>query len=328
MSVISASNVFSIIVPVYNAAPYIERCLNSILNQTFDNFEIIVIDDGSTDSTPRLLQNYLGNMKVRMIRQENRGVSAARNRGISAATGRYLCFVDADDFLPGDALSHYARAITDDAAMITGASQHYRADGLKSGAPLFIGVNSNRRADEAINDVLYFTPRHGVCDKIFLARIVKSHGIEFSPGVANFEDLLFVITFLRAAENQRAISIGDVVYHYVESENSATRSPLNRAHFSFVTSFRKMKRYITRANARYYYFLYLKISAAYIARALVDGGVERRFIKQNIRIYRGVFQRYWRSGCLLNGWSAALLLFYLFPQRAALLREWMLKKHA
>ncbi len=89
----------SVIIPAYNVEDYIEVCLDSILAQTFDNFEVIIIDDGSTDSTPHICDQYVGKDKrITVIHQPNRGVSAARNLGIEKAVGEYIIFFDADDF--------------------------------------------------------------------------------------------------------------------------------------------------------------------------------------------------------------------------------------
>lgn len=90
---------FSIIVPAYNVAQYIVKCLESILNQDYKNFEIIVIDDGATDETPQILDEFASKSeKVRVIHQRNGGLSSARNSGIKTSTGDYILFLDGDDF--------------------------------------------------------------------------------------------------------------------------------------------------------------------------------------------------------------------------------------
>lgn len=89
----------SIIVPVFNAEKYITRCIDSILSQTFNDYELILINDGSTDGTYDILEKYRNNSKCIVLHQKNRGVSVARNVGIEIATGRFISFVDADDYL-------------------------------------------------------------------------------------------------------------------------------------------------------------------------------------------------------------------------------------
>ena len=90
---------YSIIVPAYNVSQYIEECIESVLNQNYDNYEVIVVDDGATDETPQIIDNLAQkSKKVRVIHQKNGGLSAARNSGIEAASGDYILFLDGDDF--------------------------------------------------------------------------------------------------------------------------------------------------------------------------------------------------------------------------------------
>lgn len=93
----------SIVVPVYNAEKYIVKCMDSLINQTYGNIEIIVINDGSKDRTKNILDKYaLNDKRIKIIHKENTGVSDTRNIGINISTGEYVCFVDADDWLDSD----------------------------------------------------------------------------------------------------------------------------------------------------------------------------------------------------------------------------------
>ena len=88
----------SIIIPVYNSGPYLNKCLDSVLAQTMQELEIILVNDGSTDGSPAILEDYaLRDARIRIISQENQGLSGARNTGIRAARGSYLTFLDSDD---------------------------------------------------------------------------------------------------------------------------------------------------------------------------------------------------------------------------------------
>lgn len=92
--------IISVIIPAYNAAGYLERCLGSLRDQTFEDWEAVCVDDGSTDGTGALLDTFAaGDPRIRVIHKANEGVSVARNTGVSQAEGRYLLFVDSDDFL-------------------------------------------------------------------------------------------------------------------------------------------------------------------------------------------------------------------------------------
>ncbi len=90
----------SIIVPIYNAENYLEKCIQSLINQTYGNIEIILINDGSTDNSKKICANYVEKDKrIKLINQKNSGVSIARNKGIDVAQGQYICFVDSDDYI-------------------------------------------------------------------------------------------------------------------------------------------------------------------------------------------------------------------------------------
>ena len=86
-------DLISIIIPVYNCQDYLKRCLDSVFAQDYDNYEVICIDDGSTDGSERILKEY----NIRYYRQENSGQAVARNKGIELANGKWICFVDSDD---------------------------------------------------------------------------------------------------------------------------------------------------------------------------------------------------------------------------------------
>ena len=90
----------SIIIPIYNAEKYLKRCLDTVVNQSFESLEIILINDGSTDESLRIMKEYKGNHNnIEIINQENSGQGEARNKGISIAKGKYITFADADDWL-------------------------------------------------------------------------------------------------------------------------------------------------------------------------------------------------------------------------------------
>jgi glycosyltransferase involved in cell wall biosynthesis len=112
----------SIIIPVYNAEKYIDRCIESIIKQTYKNFEIILIDDGSTDNSLKIIENWYKKYpkKIKIIKQKNMGTGDARNKGLDIVTGEFLTFVDSDDYLDIDFLYSHMSAIGDNDLTISG----------------------------------------------------------------------------------------------------------------------------------------------------------------------------------------------------------------
>lgn len=95
---------YSFIVPVYNTASYLKTCLESLLGQTYDDFEIIIVNDGSTDNSKSIIKKYMEDRRVKLVNQKNQGLSAARNNGVKLSTGKYIFFVDSDDYVENDLL--------------------------------------------------------------------------------------------------------------------------------------------------------------------------------------------------------------------------------
>lgn len=105
----------TIIVPVYNVEPYLSDCIESILSQSFDNFELLLIDDGSTDSSGEICDRYAkSDKRIRVFHTENQGVSSARNRGLDEARGKYISFVDSDDYIQADTYSQNIKILEAD----------------------------------------------------------------------------------------------------------------------------------------------------------------------------------------------------------------------
>ena len=119
----------SVIVPVYNVQEYLEECLESIVHQTYEALEIILVDDGSTDGSMEICDAYLKkDARIKVIHQQNAGAANARKSGIMAATAPYICFVDADDTIDADMIRYFMENIGD-ADILTSGCRREEADG-------------------------------------------------------------------------------------------------------------------------------------------------------------------------------------------------------
>lgn len=132
----------SVIVPVYNVKKYLDECINSILNQTYTDFELILVDDGSTDGSSEICDKYLTDTKVKVIHKENGGHSSARQAGFLESSGDYCCFVDSDDLIASDFLMTFAKLI-----------ENYRPDVIESGYERF--SNTYKVKVSSFNEGLY-----------------------------------------------------------------------------------------------------------------------------------------------------------------------------
>lgn len=212
----------SIIVPVYKVEKYLPRCIDSILAQTFGDFELILIDDGSPDGCGRICDEYAKKDKrIVVIHQKNMGVSAARNAGLDIAHGRYIGFVDSDDWIEPQMYEVMMDAIRENGADMAVCGVRYadedgkftRADRLSE------GVYSR---DGLLEDVFAMPNKlgGGCCNKVFDAS--KTASVRFKVGMTIAEDALYLFDCFMRIDG--AVKIGDALYNVYERCGSATRT--------------------------------------------------------------------------------------------------------
>lgn len=205
----------SVIVPVYNSEEYIGTTLDSIINQDFRNFELIVIDDGSTDRSPQIINDKLSKSTIdyKIIRQENSGVSAARNCGISHATGKYLVFIDADDYVTGNHLSELYNGETDFSLV-----QFIKKDGEKLSEPHHLSAEFIS-CDDFIKKELRMEMPFNFWQLMYKTSLIKDNGIRFNPSLVYGEDIDFALRALLYGD-EIAIS-NEATYYYIQHSESA-----------------------------------------------------------------------------------------------------------
>lgn len=199
----------SVIVPVYNAERTIVRCLDSLLSQTYDNFEVILINDGSVDASKHILDSYANtnNDSVRIYHKENGGVCSARNLGLDVAKGDFITFVDSDDWVEANYIEDFLPDIPVDFV-----ANYYVAEGW---AEWVSCPFANKEYDsEHICDFFSSEFNHmNLCwSKLFRKSIIDEHHIRFDNSISYGEDTLFVYSFLSYVNNVRIK--GNPVYHY------------------------------------------------------------------------------------------------------------------
>lgn len=209
----------SIIVPVYNVEKYLDTCLQSILNQGIDNYEILLIDDGSIDGSGAICDKYgqyYPNIKV--IHQQNGGLSEARNTGIRNASGEYLLFIDSDDFIAKGALKRIYHIIEhngDTDVLLLDRVSFTTNKSAKRNKPLYNEKRINNRQYSDVLDYLISLDKFPIssCTKMYRTKLIASNEIFFEKGIYS-EDADWIVRVLRFARTFHYESFPYYYYRY------------------------------------------------------------------------------------------------------------------
>ena len=230
----------SVIVPVYNVQNYLNKCLDSLANQTYTNYEVILVNDGSTDKSLTICEEYAEKYPFfRLINQENSGVSVARNKGLDEAKGTFLTFVDSDDYISNDYIA-YLMSLVKDFRVNAAVCAHQTI------WPNSLEVDTNVGKVELITDKEYFR-RLGsatlptgvgiaVHNKIFHRSLFDS--IRFNIGQTFGEDSDIIYKLLLKSKN--LVVSSKVKYFYLKRSGSAVESKFNMSRMYFIYSEQKM----------------------------------------------------------------------------------------
>jgi hypothetical protein len=193
------SSLISVIVPVYNAEQYLERCVSSVLTQTHQDLELVLVDDGSTDSSPELCARFAGrDTRVRVLTRSNGGLSAARNSGLDVATGEYVQFLDADDWAESDMLLSGLRELQEmeGDVLISGffvdvEDGHGGLNSSESRRLPRLIVSENHHLPLGALDFEFFNALGYAWNKLYRTAHLRRHGVRFEEGTSLVEDVLF-----------------------------------------------------------------------------------------------------------------------------------------
>ncbi len=221
------NELISVIIPVYNNENYLDKCIESVVNQTYKNLEIILVDDGSTDNSPKLCDEWAKNdSRIKVIHKDNTGVSDSRNIALDIVKGDYITFVDSDDYVDNDYIESMLKAAEETESDIAVSGFYFdftdgTSEELNSDYCIF---NKNDLLKSYLMDLI----RPEACAKLIKRSIIAD--IRFEINVHYAEDFLFNYNILKNAS--RLVNIGEPKYHYLqESGNSSTTALItsNRA---------------------------------------------------------------------------------------------------
>ena len=247
---------FSIILPVYNVEKYLKECLNSLVNQTFTDFEAICINDGSTDNSLEILNEYANkDCRFKVFSQENQGQGVARNYAIDIATGDYLLFVDPDDYIDLNALELINNQFQQADVDIVHFDFYQFKEGRKQQKITSFYTEARKRLNfEVENGMIYnwneinnadlLTIPIGVWNKAYSLNFIKNNKIQFAPN-RHGEDNIFSISVMLLAK--RVLYFEKALYHYRQRVGSAVNSA-SEGNFCVFDNLKGIKSFLEEHN--------------------------------------------------------------------------------
>lgn len=235
--------IISVIVPIYRVEEYLPQCIESILAQTFTDFELLLIDDGSPDCCGKICEEYaLKDMRIRVFHQENAGVSIARNKGLTEALGKYIMFVDSDDYvLPGYIQDLFNELPAKEVGVVIGSVIKLYPDGRMKPCDL---PNLNLSSKDKYRVLTELTDKNigYPHSKLYRMDVIKKHQLSFLSTVSLLEDLFFLLDYIQYADFVLVRNISNYVYRVGHSTNtlSICSKPLDEEYRVFQNYYRRI----------------------------------------------------------------------------------------
>lgn len=257
----------SIIVPVYNTEKYIERCIKSILSQSYSDWELLLVDDGSTDNSADICLKYIEkDIRIKYFYQENRGVSSARNKGIVSSKGDYIYFLDSDDVVHENLLETVVPIMeNNDYDLLYFNTESLSEDGetywnipVEEGA--FEFSDYRQRIDFILFKYLNFNIGFAVWNKLYRADIIKSNSVLFDEGVGMGEDVGFNLKYLLYVK--KIFGISQTLHQYWKRSGSIMSQDSSKTFWinDFVIMLLNVKKQLEKSDIpiRFFNKIYIK----------------------------------------------------------------------
>ncbi len=284
----------SLIVPIYNSSEYLNKCIDSLLNQTLKDIEIILINDGSTDKSEKIIKSY-NDKRIKYISKKNEGIGKTRNRGIKEATGEFIAFVDSDDYLNEHFCEYmYKKAHNDNCELVICNFFEDRGN--------LYGIKFKDFEDTSLkeNPDLLNNINLGPCNKLYFLDMLKKNNIYFEENL-KYEDAPFVVKTIKTAK--KIGKINDYLTYYVIHENSETTTRDNRI-FDILEI---CKIIINELNDK----TYKKQLTSLIAMILLDYCAQQRYIKDRKKRKEFINKSYKMLNELDKDWKKCDYVFKL-----------------
>lgn len=287
----------SIVVPVFNVEKYLSKCIESILVQSFTDFELLLIDDGSTDKSLDICRMYeVRDRRIHVYRQSNSGPSKARNLGIAKAQGDFVIFIDSDDYVDSDYLLELTKYDSD--LVSSGFKLWYSKDNrteYKSYDHFFKATKEEHNINLAIEEGEFKYLLAGPCCKLYRRSLLEKHHIFFDEGLTYGEDHLFNLCYLQYIEDIVLTPYAGYVYTHYDKPSLTNRiipyKEMNRynglcleTRKSLTLQFNLSKKYIAFSNFKYCFYFWQMIASIYLSyeKNKVRKSIVRELLKEKL----------------------------------------------
>lgn len=228
----------SIIVPIYNCEKDLRRCVSSILRQTYSNIELILVDDGSTDSSHEICDEYaMSDNRVKVIHQKNKGASAARNTGLLASKGQYIGFVDSDDYIDDSMYEKLIFCAVSNKANIVMCDYYMIDKDAHKVIECSDGKSNIKTATDYLKEVLEGKYMGVLWNKLFSKELIEKENISFDEGIHFCEDVVFLSEVVR---DQDIYVVHSPLYYYIENETSLSHGSIDARKLTIVQAMDKL----------------------------------------------------------------------------------------
>ncbi len=243
----------SVIVPVFNVSKYLKQCVESILNQSFGDFELLLINDGSTDNSEEICKSFK-DARIKYFKKENGGLSSARNVGIDNSQGEYIAFVDSDDYVDRDFLEFSLKTIESKKCDVVLCGYYIQSDNKAIKNNCNSGFYTTEQLNEAIVELKCKNLIDPSWNKLYTASVIKDNDLRFAEGEI-FEDTDFNLRLLKF---KPSFFVSDrCFYHYVQHKGSITKK-YNKDKLDILKKRSKLLKEVTHGAEKYCDFYYIK----------------------------------------------------------------------
>lgn len=229
------NSIISVVIPIYNIQDYLERCIKSIVHQTYQDLEIILVDDGSTDNCPVICDQWgKKDHRIKVIHKQNAGLGMARNEGIEHATGEFICFFDGDDYIAEDLIEKaYGMIMIEKADMVTFGYNRVSSSGTIKASVIpkvpYIVYTGDQIRNEFIPNMLSPNPKTGenqnlwmsACSSLYSMKFVQNNNWKFVSERKIISEDIYSLIFLYSTLN-KVVILQEALYYYCENNSSLT----------------------------------------------------------------------------------------------------------